>query len=76
MGVSQEPFSPDGILQTKEIHPDLMLMDVQMPGISRLEVTQEFRGEPIFEKTHCRVDRPGNAQQSGTSTASAPFLAI
>jgi two-component system cell cycle response regulator DivK len=41
--------APDGeaaVAIAKEQHPDLVLMDVQLPRISGIEATRRLRGEP------------------------------
>ena len=35
----------------QELHPDVVLLDVQMPGLSGLAVTRAVRGEPTLGTT-------------------------
>ncbi len=32
-------------------HPDLIIMDIQLPGMNGLEVTKKLRGNPAFSHT-------------------------
>ena len=41
----------DAIAQAKQFHPALILMDVQMPGMTGLEAAQALRGEADFQHT-------------------------
>ena len=40
----------DGILVAKESQPALILMDIQLPGISGIEALKILRADPITEK--------------------------
>jgi DNA-binding response OmpR family regulator len=35
----------------REHHPDLVILDVSMPGMTGLEVTRELRADPSFDRT-------------------------
>ncbi|WP_295800108.1 ATP-binding protein [uncultured Microbulbifer sp.] len=41
----------DGIARATELRPDIIFMDVQLPGISGIEATKEIRQTPEIEQT-------------------------
>ncbi|MEN8006627.1 MAG: response regulator transcription factor [Candidatus Krumholzibacteriota bacterium] len=40
----------DGLNQSQEAHPDLILLDLMLPGLSGLEVCRKLKGDPGTEK--------------------------
>jgi two-component system, NarL family, response regulator LiaR len=40
--IGQAARAPDGIIQASELHPDVVLMDLSMPGMSGIEATQRL----------------------------------
>jgi two-component system cell cycle response regulator DivK len=36
----------DGVIMARENHPDLILMDISLPGIDGVEATRQLKGEP------------------------------
>ena len=36
----------DGVTMAREHHPDLILMDISLPGIDGVEATRQLKGEP------------------------------
>ena len=47
--VSTAPNGEEGIARAKEIKPDVVLMDVVMPGLNGFQATRQLRKDPITE---------------------------
>jgi two-component system cell cycle response regulator DivK len=47
----EAPDGETGITMAREQHPDLILMDVQLPKISGIEATRALRAEPATAHT-------------------------
>ena len=47
----EAPDGETGIAMAREQHPDLILMDVQLPKISGIEATRALRAEPATAHT-------------------------
>lgn len=39
---------PSGLQKAKEIHPDLIIMDINMPGMNGFQVVQAIKQEPEY----------------------------
>ena len=61
----------------KELRPDLVLLDVQMPGLSGLEVTRAVRGDPSLAGTSVILLTANVAQadvEAGLAAGAALYL--
>jgi len=45
-GVEQSPDGQSGIKKAKEIKPDLILLDVRMPGMTGIETLSKMKADP------------------------------
>jgi CheY-like chemotaxis protein len=39
----------EGLQMARQLHPDLIVLDVQMPGMNGFQVCQQLKGEPATE---------------------------
>jgi len=62
--VLSAPDGASGIKKAKEVHPDLIVLDVQMPGMDGFEVFAALRKDPSLKHTPV-VMLTGVAQKSG-----------
>ena len=47
----EAPDGESGMAAAREQHPDLILMDIQLPKVSGIEATRLLRGEPATAET-------------------------
>lgn len=63
----------EGIRQAYELHPDIILMDIQMPGMDGLEAIRRLRADDSFKKTPIvaltALVMPGDKQRCLTTGA-------
>ena len=69
-----------GIKLAKNLRPDLVLLDIKMPGISGWDVLTVFRADPGLKKVpviimtaFMRESEGANARQMGASFMEKPF---
>jgi two-component system cell cycle response regulator DivK len=50
-GTLEAVTGEDGVRLAKEKKPDLVLMDIQLPGINGIEALRQLRADPAFDRT-------------------------
>jgi two-component system, cell cycle response regulator DivK len=48
----------EGVRVAREAQPALILMDIQLPGMSGIEALQELRADPVTRPTRSSPSRP------------------
>lgn len=44
------PNGPEGLSQARNLVPDVILLDIMMPGMTGFEVCEELRGDPVLRE--------------------------
>lgn len=71
----------ESLTRARELRPDLLVLDMMMPGRTGLEVLEELRGDPAFEATPVVVltaraqatDREAAERAGATHFLTKPF---
>lgn len=74
--------APTAIEEVRRVRPDLVLLDVMLPGGSGLDVLREIRGDPALDTVRVAVisawdaasDREAAAAAGADAFVSKPFL--
>ncbi len=61
LSVSED--GPSGLNQARQMRPDILLIDMMMPGLNGVQVLQKVRADPLLQATPC-VAVSANAMQT------------
>jgi DNA-binding response OmpR family regulator len=82
--IHEAPDGNAGLAQAQRLHPDLMLLDVMMPGMDGLQLCQRIKSDPTLKRTKVVMlsartqahDRAAAAKAGADHYLSKPFSPI